>query len=80
MTGDEADADWQDGLVEWGIADAEEYYGKRIRETTNRRRSNAPARPARQPQARCRQHVVRRVPNVNVNGPAQEGPDQEPHI
>lgn len=24
--GDEADADWQDGLVEWGIEDAKERY------------------------------------------------------
>lgn len=24
--GDEADADWQDGLVEWGIEDAREAY------------------------------------------------------
>lgn len=26
--GDEADADWQHGLVEWGIEDAKRYYGQ----------------------------------------------------
>ena len=26
MMGDEADADWQDGLVEWGIEDTRERY------------------------------------------------------
>ena len=26
--GEEADADWQDGLVEWGIEDAKRYYGQ----------------------------------------------------
>lgn len=35
--GDEADADWQDGLVEWGIEDARAYY-------TNRERKTAPKR------------------------------------
>lgn len=29
--GDEADADWHDGLVEWGIEDAIKYYGGNVK-------------------------------------------------
>lgn len=35
MMGDEADADWQDGLVEWGIEDAKEYYRNRMGKDTS---------------------------------------------
>lgn len=35
--GEEADADWEAGLVEWGIEDARAYY-------TNRERKTAPKR------------------------------------
>lgn len=30
--GEEADADWQDGLVEWGIEDAQRYFADKMEE------------------------------------------------
>lgn len=58
MMGDEADADWQDGLVEWGIEDTKERYRQQMeravrtspfRNRQKKRRSPVVPRPERQP-------------------------------
>ncbi len=52
--GDEADADWQDGLVEWGIKDAENLMKDRRIQTRNDvpfRKQKKRRRPATAPHA-----------------------------
>ena len=48
--GDEADADWQDGLIEWGIEDARNQL--RVREDKYRLRKGMPKRRAQPEDAR----------------------------
>jgi hypothetical protein len=48
--GEEADADWQDGLVEWGIEDAQRWMDEKIMEAVR----GGPPRKQRQTALRAR--------------------------
>lgn len=47
--GEEADADWEAGLVEWGIEDAREWYRQQLAKVPRKDKAPRPRRAASTP-------------------------------